>query len=124
MKNLHVVTGISTVLTFLFLTACSSSRAPTAADMMRDYADVAQDRADLRSQLARDWDRGAALLVSGERRVRAGESRIESAEREIRRGRDDIERGNREIAEGQSLLEESERKFREAFPELNLNQEQ
>lgn len=117
--------GAGICLTFLVLAGCASK--PTAADFMRGHATEVQAQADLKSQLAKDWDRGSKLVASGEKRVRDGEKRVrdaerrvESAERDIKIGQDNIEYGRREIAEGQQLINESETIFTENFPGLKL----
>jgi septal ring factor EnvC (AmiA/AmiB activator) len=106
-------------VSFLMLAGCAS-KPTTTADLMRGHAIEVQAEADLKSQLAKDWEKGAKLLSSGEKRIKDGERRMKLAERDLKQAQDDIERGRREIAEGQNLILESERQFRENFPELDI----
>jgi peptidoglycan hydrolase CwlO-like protein len=105
-------------LCLISVAGCASK--PTTADVMRGYTTELQTQIDLKNELAKNHERGQKLISSGEKRVNAGEKRVKEAERDLKRGRDDIERGNREIAEGQNLIQESERRFRENFPELDI----
>lgn len=114
MYKLIFITGIIATLS-----GCANSP-PTAADFMRDEASAEHLRADDKSQIARDWDRGAKLVESGKKNLKEGNILIVSAEEDITTGRGQIELGNREIAEGRQLMLESERRFQEALavPEL------
>ncbi|MHB8767199.1 MAG: hypothetical protein ACYDA8_23050 [Deferrisomatales bacterium] len=105
-------------LAVIALAGCAGS--PTTADLMRAHAFEARTQAELNSGLARDWDRGSALVQAGEKRIVDGEKRIRAAEDKLEEGRDQVEQGEQEVAEGRELMEESERRFRETFPDLKL----
>ncbi|MGY6587038.1 MAG: hypothetical protein ACXIUB_01995 [Wenzhouxiangella sp.] len=96
----------------LALSACASKQ-PTMADEMREAAAGVQAEADRQAALAEDWERGQALIASGERKISRGERRVSDAERALSRGRDEIAEGRRELDEGRRLVERSERAFRE-----------
>ncbi len=106
-------------LSLLFLTGCAGKSASTA-DLMRGHAVDAQNQADLKEQLAKDWEKGDKLVQTGEKRVEDGENRIKKAEQDLKKGQEEMEQGNREIAEGKKLMLESEQRFRENFPALPL----
>ncbi|MGY6631000.1 MAG: hypothetical protein ACXIUL_08335 [Wenzhouxiangella sp.] len=100
----------SLILVILALSACASKQ-PTMADEMRDAAAGVQAEADRKTAMAEDWERGQALIASGERRITRGERRVSDAERALRRGQEEIAEGQRELDEGQRLVERSERAF-------------
>jgi hypothetical protein len=93
---------------------------PSTGDIMREYATESQARADLKKQLARDWERGSKLMKSGEKRARDGERRIAAAERELLRAKEAVKQGYKEISDGTALMLESERLFREKYPDQEL----
>lgn len=121
MKNSLVTSGAAISLCLIALSGCASNE--TTADLMRDSASSGQDRVDMKNQIAKDWERGKKLIVTGKNRVENGEEQVESAEDKLENGYDKIEQGEREIAEGQKLVRESERKFRNNYPEVDLNQQ-
>lgn len=104
--------------TLLGLAGCASK--PTTADLMRDYAENTQARADLKNELADQWTKGSKLIATGEKRIENGEDKVKSAERDLKDGKEAIERGREEIAEGQKLMAESQRQFEANFPKLDL----
>jgi hypothetical protein len=95
-------------------------RAPTVADAMRGHATEAQDMADVRNELAENWEQGQKLTESGEKKVSDGEKKVAKAEGELREARAQVAEGRREIAEGMAMVRESERRFNEAYPGLEL----
>lgn len=116
-KKLMVVGAI-----LLLAGGCASNPAePTLADSMREHSAEQQRQSDAKQQLARDWERGAELVQSGEKLVARGEERIEAAEKAMEKGTSEIERGNEQILEGEELKTRSERRFREQFPDLPLD---
>lgn len=121
MKNSLVTSGVGISLCLLALTGCVGSQ-ETTADLMRDDASAGQTQVDVKNQIAKDWERGNKLIVTGEKRVEQGKRQVESAEDDLENGHDIIARGQQEIAEGEKLVRESERKFREDYPEVDLNQ--
>lgn len=102
----------------------TQEKEPTRADIMRGHADQRQSQADLKNEIARDWERGQTMVQEGESRIRAGERRVESAEENLARGRDQIARGNREVNDGQRMVRDAERRFQTHFPELELEPEE
>lgn len=94
------------------LSGCASRETtPTLADEMRSTAAGIQAEADQFAELADQWDRGQALIASGERKIERGERRIRSAERDLERGQRDVTEGEEEVSEGRRLVSESERKL-------------
>ena len=120
MKNSIALSGVSIGLYLFALAGCASKPTTTTADLMRQHATEVQSQVDLKDRLAKDWDKGADMVATGEKRVKDGENRVKAAERDLKRGQDDIARGKREVSDGQKLINESERIFRENFPELDI----
>lgn len=114
MQRKQVLFCSAVIGSVLALGGCASKT--TTADLMRAHASEARAEADLKSELAKDWEKGSNLFSSGKKRLKSGEKRVESAERDLKTGRQDIERGSQEIARGQELMRQSESRFREAFP--------
>jgi len=110
-----VVAGVS-----MFTLSGCAKKEPTAADLMRSHAKNVQERAELKEQLAKDWEKGQALVISGEKRVQEGEKLIKKAERDLKQGQEQLERGNREIAEGKNLMQQSESRFQQNYPDLSF----
>lgn len=106
---------------FVLVAGCASKPVePTLADAMRGHSEESQRLSETKKELARDWERGSALIEEGSERVARGEQRIEQAEQAIEKGTAEIERGNEQIAEGRALKAQSEQRFRERFPDLSL----
>jgi len=96
------------------VSGCASTQTtPTLADEMRGAASEFQAQANRKDQLAADWERGQALVTSGQRKIERGERRIQSAERDLERGRTEVVEGEAELREGRRLIAESERRFDE-----------
>ena len=93
------------------------------ATHMRNEADAQHLRADVKAQIAADWDRGENLVESGQGNVAEGEKLIETATRDMRSGREQVELGRREVAEGNRLMQESEQRFRDSSPERESDRE-
>ncbi|MDO9264803.1 MAG: hypothetical protein Q7U02_12620 [Desulfosalsimonadaceae bacterium] len=110
MKNSKII--IILAMLSSILAGCAPTE-PTKADYMRGHAAALQSEVDLRDSLAKDWDRGARLIKTGEKRVKVGEE-------QMAKGKENIEIGNQEILEGRMLIENSERMFHETFPGLKL----
>lgn len=121
MKNSVLTSSVGISFCLLFLTGCAGNQ-ETTADLMRDDATLGQNQVDRKNQIAKDWERGKELIVTGENRLEEGEEQVESAQDELESGQETIERGEEEIAEGKKLVRDSERKFREDYPEVDLNQ--
>jgi hypothetical protein len=119
--------AFSSAICFTFIAAsamlagCAGQPQPTtAADVMRGHASDAQEEADLRIELAENWDRGQELTESGQEKVDKGEKLLAEAERDLRDAQALIAEGRREVTEGTALVQESERRFQETFPGLEL----
>lgn len=84
----------------LFVSGCASTQ--TRADMMRGYANDTQAEADMKRRLATDWDRGQALIVSGNQKIADAEKMLDA--------------GKRELSDGRRLVRDSEREFNETYP--------
>ncbi len=122
MQSLKVSQCLSLVLGAVLLTGCASKPAePTVADRMRGHAADVQQSADLKDSLAQQWERGGALLATGNRNVEEGERRLRAAERDVERAREQIKRGRGEVSEGQKLVRDAEQRFSREFPGLELN---
>lgn len=106
---------------FVLAAGCASKPVePTLADSMREHSEQSQRQSEAKKELARDWERGSALIEEGRERVERGQQRIEEAEKAIERGTAEIERGNEQVTEGRTLKAQSEQRFRERFPDLSL----
>lgn len=118
MCNLKIPVYFMAAISTAILAGCATQREPdTMADIMREQASTEYDRADVKGEIAAEWERGAELVESGENNVEEGEELIESARRDLQRGREQIELGNRQIAEGNQLMQQTERRYRETLPE-------
>jgi tyrosyl-tRNA synthetase len=103
------------------LAGCAGQGKPaTVGDVMRGHATEAQDTADVRNEIAANWEQGQKLTESGEKKVNDGEKKVAKAEDELRKAKQQVAEGQREIAEGTALVQASERRFNEAFPGLEL----
>lgn len=99
------------------LAGCATESERTMADLMREQASTENLRADVKEQIAADWEKGTELVDSGKKNVEAGENLIESARRDMQRAREQIELGNRQIAEGSKIIRDSERRYQETLSE-------
>ena len=118
MRMLRITFAAGVIM--VVLAGCAGKSDPSAADLMRGYAGESQVSADMKKQLAQDWEKGSKLVKSGEKRVKDGERRIKSAERDLNRAKDAVGQGFREISEGTTLMLESERLFHEKYPDQKL----
>ena len=103
----------------LMLTGCASAPSSTA-DFMRVNVAEQQAQVQLKKEIANEWDRGAALVKSGEKLVKQGEEQIQSADKELQEGKVDVEQGNAKITEGTNIMQESEKRFYDSFPTIEL----
>ncbi len=118
MSTVRVSTGLAVALAVTLLAGCSSK--PSTADLMRSHATEGQSLANLKTQLAKDWETGQALIESGEDDVKSGEKKVKAAKKDLKKGNDQIERGNENVTKGSKMMREAEQRFREAFPDLTL----
>lgn len=122
MSYRSALTILSLSLSTLYLSGCAGRETtPTLADEMRGAASEIQAQADRKDQLAADWERGQALITSGQRKIERGERRIQSAERDLERGRSELSEGQQELREGRRLVAESERQYDEIRPTRTEN---
>ncbi|MBN1982675.1 MAG: hypothetical protein JW795_14165 [Chitinivibrionales bacterium] len=110
---------ISVTITMAIFVGCAVNKHNTA-DAMRVHATKSQDNADLKNQIAKDWEKGQKLVKSGTKNVEKGGKIVQSAQQDLDMGNSQIDLGNKEIAEGNNLMQNSEKRFREVFPELEL----
>ncbi len=112
MKRSRIILWADAGLVVVWWTGCTSKKS-TTGDLMKAHGTEVKAQADLKTSLAKDWEKRAEMVKSGEKRIKKANQNIERARR-------DSERGDRDIREGHRLMQESERKFREAFPDLNI----
>ncbi len=114
------VSNILALSSIVLVGAGCANNQPTAADMMRDHAAVQGAEVAIKQNLAKDWEEGTRLIVTGEERVEEARKDIRQAEKELRDSRKELQKGQREIDRGTKLKASSERKFRSEFPESSL----
>jgi hypothetical protein len=121
MKTISLAICFTLVAALGTLSGCASQSKPTtAADVMRGHASDAQEKADLRNELAENWERGQKMIESGNQSISNGERNVTKAENDLRKAQERVAEGRRQIAEGTALVQESEQRFRESFPGLEL----
>lgn len=110
----------TTVVMMSALVGCAT-KAPTTGDFMRMHA--AESKAEVSDQkhMAKEWDKGSALKVSGAKLIKHGEDLIKSGEKDITTGNQEIEQGNKDIVEGDKLMEASKQEFQETYPDQKLD---
>lgn len=113
--------SVCMIFGFSMFTFAGCASKPTTADLMRGHSADEQVQVDLKNQLAKDWDRGRKLIASGNKKIKSGEKSVASAEKDLKDAKDQVETGNRELTEGTQLVQISEARFRESFPNLELN---
>lgn len=102
--------GITATAVILTLGGCSSKL--DTADAMRGHAQESQAQGDRQNQFAKDWEQGAALVKTGEQRIRDGEKLIQTSQTDMKAGQEQIDQGNREITLGKKMMLESEQRSR------------
>lgn len=124
MKNFKLAT--LTTLTIMALSGCAA-KAPTAADFMRMHAQDEKEASLNQRAMAKEWDRGSNLKLSGEKMIKDGEKSVKDGEKSVKKGNEDmtagkqnIEQGNKDSIDGTVLMNENERVFREKYPDLKL----
>ena len=109
-----------TTLVIIALSGCAD-KAPTTADFMRMHAlDEKQASADQKA-IAKEWDRGSKLKLSGEKMIKDGEKLVKSGDHDMTIGKQNIEQGKKDSAEGTTIMDENERVFQEKYPNLKLD---
>lgn len=118
MRNFKIST-VST-LVMIALSGCVDKE-PTTSDFMRMHAlDGKADWIDQKA-IAKDWDKGSKLKVSGEEMIKDGEKLVKSAEQDMTLGKQKIEAGNKSVGEGTTIMNDNERIFQEKYPDLKLD---
>lgn len=123
MNHVSITRRMATAVALVTLAGCAT-QPPSTADRMRGHVDDERARADIQSEIAKDWDDGQKLVNSGNRKILDGEKMVQKAQENLRKGTALIEEGNREVAQGGMLLRDSERRFRSAYPGLEINSDQ
>lgn len=118
MKNLKIA-AVSTLVMFA-LSGCVS-KSPTTSDFMRMHALDEKETGIDQKAIAKEWDRGSKLKLSGEEMVKDGEKLVKSGDQDMTLGKQKIEQGNKDSAEGTAIMNESERVFQEKYPDLKLD---
>ncbi len=107
-------------ITMLALSGCTA-KSPTTADFMRMHATDEKEIGIDQKAIAKEWDRGSKLKLSGEELISNGEKLVKSGDHDMTIGRQKIEQGNKDALEGTTIMAESERVFREKYPDLKLD---
>lgn len=119
-------------ISLALLAGCSSQ--PSTADLMRGQAEEAKAVAQVRDQLADQWEEGKSLVAAGEKQIVSGEDLVDDGEANIRKGQALIEKGNKQIkkgkgritsgnkqvAQGRKMVDESLSTYRQSFPEQSV----
>ena len=119
MKNFKIATV--TTLVMIALSGCVANKAPTTSDFMRMHALDEKAASDDQKAMAKEWDRGSKLKLSGEEMIKDGEKLEKSGDHDMTIGKQNIEQGNKDITEGTKIMDESERTFEEKYPNLKLD---
>ena len=114
-KTSLALTGILAVA----LSGCANKQ-PSTADLMRQHAAQDSSRAAMQKDLAKQWDRGSELIVSGNKQIRTAEKQVNQAEKQLREAQRDLKQAKRDVAKGERLKQRAEKKFSEEFPQSSL----
>jgi len=124
MKNFKLAT--LTTLAIIAFSGCAD-KAPTTGDFMRMHAQDEKEMSLNQRAIAKEWDRGSNLKLSGEKMIKDGEKSVKEGEKLVKKGNEDmtagkqnIEQGNKDSIDGTVLMNENERVFREKYPDLKL----
>ena len=118
MKHFKLVT--LSVIIMMALSGCTA-KSPTTGDFMRMHATDEKEIGLDQKAIAKEWDRGSKLKISGEELIKNGEKLVKSGDNDMTIGRQKIEQGNKDTVEGTTLMKESERVFHEKYPDLKLD---
>ncbi len=111
MKNFKIA-AVSTLVMIAF-SGCVET-APTTSDFMRMHALDEKETSIDQKALAKEWDRGLKLKVSGEEMIKDGDH-------DMTVGKQNIEQGQKDIAEGTKIMDDSEHVFEEKYPNQKLD---
>lgn len=125
MKNFKLAT--LTTLVIMTLSGCAD-KTPTTADFMRMHAQDEKEASLEQKALAKEWDQGANLKLTGENKIKDGQELVKSGDNLIKKGNEEmnngkqnIEQGNKDTIDGTVIMNENERIFKEKYPDLKLN---
>ena len=132
MKNFKLIT--LTTLAIITLSGCAD-KAPTAADLMRMHAQDEKEASVVQKALAKEWDRGSNLKLSGEDKmkdgqklvkdgqklVKDGEKLVKKGNEDVNAGKQNIQQGDKDSIDGTVIMNENERIFREKYPDLKID---
>lgn len=125
MKNFKLIT--LTTLAIITLSGCAD-KAPTAADLMRMHAQDEKEASVVQKALAKEWDRGSNLKLSGEDKMKDGQKMVKAGEKLVKKGNEDVNAGKQNIQQGDKdsidgtvIMNENERIFREKYPDLKID---
>ncbi len=124
MKNFKLAT--LTTLVIMTLSGCAD-KTPTTADFMRMHAQDEKEASLEQRALAKEWDRGSNLKLSGDDMIKNGQKSVKDGEKLVKEGNENvtagkknIEQGNKNSIDGTIIKNENERIFREKYPDLKL----
>jgi len=125
MKNFKLAT--LTTLVIMTLAGCAD-KTPTTADFMRMHAQDEKEASLEQRTLAKEWDQGANLKLTGEEKIKDGQESVKSGDKLIKKGNEEmnngkqnIEQGNKDTIDGTVMMNDKERIFRDKYPDLKLN---
>ena len=117
MKELKIIVGSAVIMAAF---AGCVDKAPNTADFMRMHAAEEKATGVDQKEIAKEWDRGLKLKMSGEKLIKSGEALIKSGDKDMTKGKQQVEQGEKDVLEGTKIEQDSERKFREKYPDLKL----
>lgn len=106
-------------LVAIALAGCANKQNSTA-DLMRQHAAQDSSRAAMQKDLAKQWDRGNELIISGTKQLEVAEKREKQAEKQLRQAQKNLKQAKRDIAKGERLKQRAEKRFAEEFPQSRL----
>ena len=125
MKNFKLAT--LTTLVIMTLSGCAD-KTPTTGDFMRMHAQDEKEMSLNQKAMAKEWDRGSNLKLSGEKMIKDGQELVKSGDNLIKKGNEEmnngkqnIEQGNKDTIDGTVIMNKNERIFKEKYPDLKLN---
>ena len=125
MKNFKLAT--LTTLVIMTLSGCAD-KTPTTADFMRMHAQDEKEASLEQRALAKEWDRGSNLKLSGDDMIKNGQKSVKDGEKLVKEGNENvtagkknIEQGNKNSIDGTVLMNENKRIFIEKYPDLKLD---
>lgn len=111
-KPFLTVTGMLAML----LTGCANKQ-PSTADLMRQHAAQDSSRAALQKDLAKQWDRGNELIVSGNKRIESAQKKASQAEKRLHEAQRELKQAKQDVAKGERMRNRAEKRFADEFPQ-------